>query len=288
MDDWQDAALSNRHLHNRVGKHGRGKGGKSNGAFNVQKTFGTYELKCPAAARIPQTAGEGEVKGKSPGEPRLEVYNLNELGNALVGEMVLPGAVHGTVLLAGSRKTLKMAERAVELQEEVEPDEEQDDVEAGEKQEEHKSEGGVSGEEDEAVSRHEGDGDSDADDGRSEQQGEGESSEDDWEQQRYHQFEKNSFRNPKFWLRWQGYKESPSPGGQHEVEVKLLTGSGYLVFSGNNCEKFDATLSCDALGWDNIKLKGWKARSHSARDFQISWTTHSADSHHNAAARHTH
>lgn len=263
MDDWQDAALSNRHLHNRVGKHGRGKGGKSNGAFNVQKTFGTYELKCPAAARIPQTAGEGEVKGKSPREPRLEVYNLNELGNALVGEMVLPGAVHGTVLLAGSRKTLKMAERAVE------PDEEQDDVEAGEKQEEHKSEGGVSGEEDEAVSRHEGDGDSDADDGR------------------YHQFEKNSFRNPKFWLRWQGYKESHSPGGQHEVEV-LLTGSGYLVFSGNNCEKFDATLSCDALGWDNIKLKGWKARSHSARDFQISWTTHSADSHHNAAARHTH
>ncbi|EMF11703.1 uncharacterized protein SEPMUDRAFT_15305, partial [Sphaerulina musiva SO2202] len=236
MDDWQDAALSNRHLHNRVGKHGRGKGGKSNGAFNVQKTFGTYELKCPAAARIPQTAGEGEVKGKSPREPRLEVYNLNELGNALVGEMVLPGAVHGTVLLAGSRKTLKMAERAVELQEEVEPDEEQDDVEAGEKQEEHKRE----------------------------------SSEDDWEQQRYHQFEKNSFRNPKFWLRWQGYKESHSPGGQHEVEV-LLTGSGYLVFSGNNCEKFDATLSCDALGWDNIKLKGWKARSHSARDFQISW-----------------
>lgn len=191
----------------------------------------------------------------------MEVYNVNELGNALVGELMLPGAVHGTLLLAGSRKTLKMAERAVEQQEELEPDEDQ---------EEHQSEGGVSGQEDEAMSRrHDGDGDNDADDGQSERQGEGEgeSSEEDGEQQsRDDQFEKNSFRNPKFWLRWHGHKE------REDVKSKLLTGTGYLVFSGNTCEKFDATLSCDALGWDNIKLKGWKARSHSARNFHISWT----------------
>eukprot|EP01119_Soliformovum_irregulare_P000214 TRINITY_DN10151_c0_g1_i1.p1 TRINITY_DN10151_c0_g1~~TRINITY_DN10151_c0_g1_i1.p1 ORF type:complete len:183 (+),score=20.83 TRINITY_DN10151_c0_g1_i1:154-702(+) len=40
-------------------------------------------------------------------------------------------------------------------------------------------------------------------------------------------FEKNSFRSPKFWLRWQG---NPLSG---DVETE----SGYIVFAGNDCRK---------------------------------------------------
>lgn len=259
MDDWQDAALTNRHLHNRVGKHGRGKGGKSNGGFNVQKTLGTYELKCPAAAKLAKGTGEGKEKGK---EPVLEIYNLNELGNALVGEMILPGALHAVVLLAGSRKTMKVAERALEEEEE----EDAEDQEVGES-EGAKSANGVS---------EQSDGDSEFEE---------EPGEEDLEQRRYQQFEKNSFRNPKFWMSWQGDKEdqatieaqqSQQPGEETTQTHSFLTGTGYLIFSGNNCEKFNATLSCEVLGWNNVKLTGFKLRSHTARDFHVQWTRQSS------------
>lgn len=251
MHDWQDAALSNRHLHNRVGKQGRGKGGKSNGGFNVQKTLGTYEVKCPAAAKLAPEMGEGEGKEKGK-ELCMELYNLNELGNALVGEMVLPGALRGVVLMAASRKTMKAAEKAFE---EREDDGDEQDVENGEVVSEDDGAGTRSGE---ASSEETGKSD----------EGEHESDEDKLEQQRYKQFEKNSFRNPKFWISWQGHKDQKETA----EGSSNLTGTGYLVFSGNNCEKFNATLSCEVLGWNNVKLKGFKLRGHSARDFQVQWT----------------
>ncbi|GIZ47017.1 hypothetical protein CKM354_001011800 [Cercospora kikuchii] len=261
MDDWQDAALTNRHLHNRVGKQGRGKGGKSNGAFDVHKTFGTYEVKCPAADK--RSAAK---EGLNSGVGRLEIYNTNELGNALVGELVLPGALHGTVVFAGSRKAMKVAVRAFEEDEEEE--------------EQEKEEG--SGDEGNCE-------DVEEDDGQS-------SEEDDREQQRHRQFEKNSFRSPKFWLKWQGEilseaasspqdlpqeKEDeveamsdqvPVPAAVEDDKV-LTTDSGYLVFSGNNCDKFQGTLSCESLGWNNVKLSGWKIKSQPARDFDVQWVS---------------
>ena len=260
MDDWQEAALSNRHLHNRVGKHGRGKGGKSNGGFNVQKTLGTYEVKCPAAAKLAKEVNEEKEKGK---EPVLEIYNLNELGNALVGEMVLPGALRCVVLMAASRKTMKVAEKAFEEPEESE-------ARDGDDGEEARGDDGAERRSDQESAEE------------SEESGEEqhESDEDDLEQRRYQQFEKNSFRNPKFWISWRGHKDqapteaqaSQLPSEDTEEESSELSGTGYLIFSGNNCERFNATLSCEVLGWDNVKLKGFKLRSHSARDFQVQWT----------------
>ncbi|CAK1366638.1 unnamed protein product [Cercospora beticola] len=258
MDEWQDAALTNRHLHNRVGKQGRGKGGKSNGAFDVHKTFGTYEVKCPAAGKIGLKNG-----GQNAEVGRLEIYNLNDQGSALVGELVLPGVLRGTVILAGSRKGMKVAVRAFE------DDEEEENKEG---------------------SGEEGDGDD------VEDENEQSDEEDDREQQRHRQFEKNSFRSPKFWLKWQGEMLSEASSSEHDIPEKhedeiqeipdqilvpvalqggstLVTDSGYLVFSGNNCDKFQGTVSCQILGWKNVKLSGWKLKSQPARDFNVQWKT---------------
>lgn len=254
MDDWQDATLTNRHLHNRVGKGGRGKGGRSNGAFDVQKIFGTYEIKCPVASKM--------VK-KGDGVGRLEVYNLNELGNAIYGELLLPPIVRGNVILAGSRKTMKIAVRALEA-------------------EDDKSETSKSEIEDEAAQRSASNDDNEEESEVSE--------EDDLKQRRHKEFEKNSFRSPKFWLNWQSEvlleeKDEARPAKpdseatSQEVrstppeKAERATDTGYLIFSGNNCDKFQGTLSCRQLGWDNVKVSGWKLKSQSARDVQIQWST---------------
>ncbi|KAF2208477.1 hypothetical protein CERZMDRAFT_48948 [Cercospora zeae-maydis SCOH1-5] len=226
MDDWQDAALTNRHLHNRVGKQGRGKGGKSNGAFDVHKTFGTYEVKCPAAGKLGP-----DKDSQHSGVGRLEIYNLNEQGNALLGELVLEAALHGTVIMAGSRRVMKVVIRGLEKDEQ--------------------------------------------EDGGSDDQGKNDvemNDEDVRERQRHQQFEKNSFRSPKFWLKWQGeILHGASPSGGEERSV-LTTDSGYLVFTGNNCDKFQGTLNCQLLEWNNVKLSGWKLKNQPARDFDVQWT----------------
>ena len=74
-------------------------------------------------------------------------------------------------------------------------------------------------------------------------------------------FEKNSFRAPKFWLR---YKSTSDPND---------TGTGYLVFSGNDCLRFKGTLSSERRGWDNTALSGWKAAGFSERDVPFHWSS---------------
>lgn len=76
-------------------------------------------------------------------------------------------------------------------------------------------------------------------------------------------FEKNSFRNPKFWVRW---KSTDNPDDW---------GTGYLVFSGNYCRRFKGTLSSELREWDNIAILGWKAVGMSERDVPFIWN-HSA------------
>lgn len=72
-------------------------------------------------------------------------------------------------------------------------------------------------------------------------------------------FEKNSFRNPKFWLRFK------SPTNPSDI------GTGYLVFSGNDCRRFKGTLSSELREWDNIAISGWKAVGMSERDISFQW-----------------
>jgi len=256
MDNWQDAALTSRHLHNRVGKQGRGKGGRSNGAFDVHKLFGTYEVKCPAATK--------GVKG-SDMSGKLEVYNLDDLGIALYGELLLPSVVHGVVVLAGSRKTMRIATR--ELGNE------------GSNDEEEKAQGSQTGDV----------GNLQDSSNYKEKHGSVSAEEEECEHRRHDEFEKNSFRSPKFWLNWQGevltegnnvaqssivFGEATVRDGQTnttDLDTIKTTDTGYLIFSGNNCDKFQGTLSCRQLGWDNVKLSGWKLKSQPARNFQMHW-----------------
>lgn len=227
MDDWQEAALSNRHMHNRRGQNIRGKAGKG-AAFDVHRTFGMYELKCPAADKLVKDSGTSA---------RLEIYCLNDSQNALYAEVSFPGLLHGMAVLAGSRRVMNKV-----LQELAKPDtitEERAGDEA-------------------AISEEEAD-DEKADEDHRE-----------LANQRAQEFEKNSFKSPKFWMKWQGqvlHKPDPDVSSGKE----LLTDSGYLVFSGNTCDKFEGTISCEPLGWDNVKLKGWKGSTRSARNFDPVW-----------------
>ena len=223
MSDWEETALNNRHIHNRVGKQGRN-GRKGGGQFDVHRTFGSFEIKCPAADKLKPPESESNQAA------RLEIYNLNDAGNALICEIFLPNAIQANVLLAGSRKMLNAAVKQSIAASVFEAD--QEEVEFGHDRE--------AGEEAEDSNENESD--------------------DQSRDNRIATFEKNSFRSPKFWLRWQGHSLQAQ-------EDTLLTDFGYIIFAGNSCEKFQGTISCKELDWDNVKITGWKTSSESARDF---------------------
>ena len=236
MADWEDAILSTRHMHNRVGRHGR-TSGKSRGAFDVCKTLGTYDVKCPVATKL----ATAKTPSLQPG--KLEIFNLNDSGNALLAELTLPHVLHATVLLAASQKTMNTVVR---------------DLEAGTERQAEYLELGRSPVLTSTYHAHGGE-DEDEQDVQPDEDPVG---------RRLREFEKNSFRSPKFWLRWQGQLLQSST---ERSAADLITDSGYVIFSGNACDKFQATLSCKELGWDNVKINGWKTASRSARDFAVTW-----------------
>ncbi|EDU51161.1 hypothetical protein PtrSN002B_007804 [Pyrenophora tritici-repentis] len=97
MDDWQEAAFSNRHMHNRTGC---GSKSKHSPIFDVRKTFASYSVKCPSWLK----ALDGSQNDNS---ASLELYRLTENGEGVVGELFLPGLLHASVILAGSRTSLR-------------------------------------------------------------------------------------------------------------------------------------------------------------------------------------
>lgn len=267
-------------------------------------------MKCPAADRLvpsdlaQSTDEAGSKKGSKgrsrKGDPktstststsRLEIYTLNEARNAVVGEILLGGgAVTGTVILAGSRKVMEGVVRGFEKKREREEEEgEGEDVagvmkQGGDVDDRHDDDSVDKG--DEEVDE-EGDHDSSNDDDDDEE--EEEDDEDSSKNQLVQQFEKNSFRSPKFWIRWQGQVPVPNSGtstdtigaedepnrggGQPQPHTQTVTDAGYIVFSGNQCDRFQGTISCELLGWKNVKMSGWKVKSQSARDYGVNWVT---------------
>jgi hypothetical protein len=225
MDDWQDAAFSSRHLHNRI--HGSGKS-KRNNVFDVRKTFGTYSIKCAAWRKI-QTAPESEEAAS------LETYRLTEDGKGVVGELHLPGVLHGAIILAASRASLRRT--ITDIESSVLPDEYAAD------------------DNDELLEYSSRSSGTEADEPKLD---------------RFKTFEKNSFRSPKFWFQWNGV---PLVDGlnPHEGANTIENGLGYIVFNNNNCRKFEGTINCKSLEWEDVSITGCKIRSRPESDTIVNW-----------------
>jgi len=168
----------------------------------------------------------------------LELYRLTECGRGVVGEMSLPGCIRAAVLLAASRKSLQG------ILDELEP------VREGKKDDGHE----------EKKSGEQKDGE------HSEDEEEEESEESEEEPDRFETFEKNSFREPKFWLRWNGKLESPAVD-----EEKAESGLGYIIFPSNDCRKFKGTLNCASLEWKDVAFSGHKIAPRSESDIPVAW-----------------
>ncbi|CAI9636057.1 hypothetical protein GT037_001082 [Alternaria burnsii] len=225
MDDWQDAAFSSRHMHNR---NGRGSKSKHTAAFDVRKTFASYSVKCPAWQKALSANGDAPPEQ----DASLELYRLTEGGEGVVGRLSLPGVLQASVILAGSRDSLR---RTIA---EVEPDESNEEEDDGHDDEEEEESDNTEPESPEKT--------------------------------RFETFEKNSFRSPKFWFRWSGEfldaaQSVSRKTGSHETEL------GYIVFAGNDCRKFKGTINCTNLKWKNVAITGHKLVARSTSDAQVTW-----------------
>ncbi|KAI1878510.1 uncharacterized protein JN550_000692 [Neoarthrinium moseri] len=247
MEDWQEAAFSSRHMHNRVGRSSAkgGKRGHHDGSFDVRRSFGSYECKC--------TAWEKFKSGKDQ-YPIFELFRLTENGQGIIGTLLMPDLLQATVVLAGSRKTLEQTISALE------------DNDASGVSKNHL-----------ARSSQTCEGHALEFDGLDQRSVSAEESGNlDPEEARLKAFEKNSFRAPKFWFQWSGLPLSP-PWVDNESPKRWETNMGYLVFSGNDCRKFQGTINCSALGWKDVALKGHKTVSKPERDIPVAWNPNGTD-----------
>lgn len=165
----------------------------------------------------------------------LELYRLTECGRGVVGEMSLPGCIRAAVLLAASRKSLQGILDTLEPVRETDGDDKSED----------QKDNGEDGNEAEVEEEEE---------------------ESEEEPDRFETFEKNSFREPKFWLRWNGKLESPAV-----EEEKAESGLGYIIFPSNDCRKFKGTLNCASLEWRDVAFSGHKIAPRSESDIPVAW-----------------
>ncbi|KAG9254466.1 uncharacterized protein F5Z01DRAFT_655367 [Emericellopsis atlantica] len=228
--DWQAEHFSAR----RIGHGKKAKGTANTRAFDPRRSFGVYQLQCPALAKVAQ----GSTADVSRARDTLEIHGLVDgRDDALMCTLSVAGLVQGVAVLAGSRKVLGYVVR--ELEEEEQEDEAESS--AGEDVDEDMS----------SIERA-----------------------DERERRRYQAFEKNSFRSPKFWMRWRAVihtvasdKGTSEAGGERQtVEVD----GGYVVFSGSDCSGFQGTISCACLGLENVKITGAKVVSK-ATECRLGW-----------------
>lgn len=274
-DGWEDAALSMRHLHNR-----NDRAGSTRHEFDIRQAFGTHLVKCPALERLQPSgdrttkATKGKKKQKDTGgsaEVVLDIFRLTDDEQGLLGSLRCPGVLEAVVVFAGSRKTLWKITRTLEQDGGASPDARRGSSAQHPADDEDEEEADSVGEDDE---------DNDDDDEQEAQNGIFPTSRDGKRRNRIATFEKNSFRQPKFWFRWQAVTADADDDSEGEGRGRVskskgkesqLHGSGYVVFSGNDCRRFQGTMTSEQLEWNNIKMNGWKARPQPERDFDIRW-----------------
>ncbi|KAG5660324.1 hypothetical protein KAF25_003846 [Fusarium avenaceum] len=254
-DDWQSEFLTSRHVHNRQSRKSTA---GNTGSSSILHAFGLYDVQCPiaeAAARMSQheTAPYGNSQKGSRREKRslagsqLQINTFADNEDGLAGTLYLAGALDATIILAGSRKTLQtlVDEEAaeVDLCAEIvsEITNEWNDAEA--------QENGTVEPPDDCLEYHPSSLTAPRD-------------EEEKTIRRFNKFEKNTFRQPKFWFAWTGRVMcSPTATANatlDSVDEELQSGMGYLVFSGSKYKKFHGTISCDLLGWKDVAIGGWK------------------------------
>lgn len=292
--DWQDAAFNTRHLHNRLDRGGQS--GNTRHEFQVRNTFGTHLVKCATldklqgsstaarnkngggsgamtASKTRRSSSSGSSKGKGSGSKDivLDIYRLTDDKDGLLGALRCPGVFEATVVFAGSRKGLWQITHGLG----------RDDLASSTallatNGSRRGSKAGDDGDQ-EDTSEDDGDDDDDDDDEEEEKEADGPSSREARQRRRVANFEKNSFRQPKFWFRWQGHVVDqddlpPALAGLGVAGGSKVHGSGYVVFSGNDCKRFQGTLTSEQLAWNNAKMTGFKTKPQPERDFEIQWT----------------
>jgi hypothetical protein len=229
MDDWQDAVFSSRHMHNRVNRNGNNSTGRSKHNQAFDVRRTFGTYACRCAAWQRMASSMDDYDSEK--EIVLELYRLTDNRQGVIGEIRFPGILDAAVILAASRGSLRRT-----VQEAGEEDTESDDV----------SEPANS--DDEGV---------DDDEEESEQ-----------ETDRFDTFEKNSFREPKFWLRWNGTLTPGATGRESESRESDL---GYIVFSQNDCRKFKGTMNCSSLGWKDVAISGRQISGRTESDVPVDW-----------------
>lgn len=288
MDDWQDLAFSTRHYHNRLG---RGAGGSlqkhhQGSTFDAKRTFGRYDVQTKSGKRTQS----GHEPKTAPGSASVEIFRFSQDRRGLLGSLHIPGRLDANLILAGSRQTLQTLvdgytaprdtddahtigldhtdtdttlavpagievqrghETVVDEQNEVRDSESHSRLGQGKT---HQPAGRS------LFQQNENRGDSDESDQSDQDE---QSSDTDHVTASQSNFEKNSFRKPKFWFQWIG-----EVSGEEE---RVHTGRGYLVFSKNNCQTFKATITIDALEWQEVAISGRKHASMPERDDVLQW-----------------
>ncbi|KAI0160220.1 catalase [Xylariaceae sp. FL1272] len=254
-EDWQEQAFTSRHSHNRVGRGSRHS--KRNAAFDVHKTFGTYKL--DGSNLVKRCHGIPGANDKASAATRIEIYRLTESGDGLIGAFAVAGVLETIAIFAGSRKSLDKIVKDMDA--ELNPPGliESDKSDGGDQtsnvdtiSDPQLNLGGEESceEEDDDLEKSESDVDSPETARR----------------RRFEAFEKNSFRMPKFWMAWRGDMVSSSPG-----QLDRIHGTGYIVFSGNDCRRLNGTISCEDKAWNNVNITGWKDIARHSRDTPVCW-----------------
>lgn len=246
MDDSLEPAFASRRFAHGKSKSKSGRGARAAKPFNPLSALGRYEVSLGSSTSSANASSSS-----------IEIHELTPGEDGLVGTLCLD-RLRGMFILAGSRKGLDAIVQ--DLDEEDDDDDEDSPIGSGD----------------------EFDRDANSDDTRIQPNSDADSAEnyepsaleldDEKINRRAKAFEKNSFRNPKFWMRWKGRPMSTDADtGGKPSSAPVESDMGYLVFTNNQCEQFDGTITCAAFGWDQMKIRGRKLHSR-ATPCAMAWS----------------
>lgn len=240
QDPVSNALRSRRIPHGRSGKNTRSGKASGRSSFDPLRAVGVYEVKV-GSTKSKRHQDETDARPAS----NLTIHSLSPDETGLIASFDINGALIGMCVLAGSRRGVKKIVA---------------ELEKGESEEESEGEA-----DDESATVADDDEDDEEVDTAEMKPRSAMEEEDDRINRRAKAFEKNSFRNPKFWMHWRAHVKGTDNTQVNESNV------GYIVFSGNDCTTFDGTISSEVLGWDNMRIKAHKVKSH-AGACPVEWT----------------